>query len=83
MEDRAGEAVTPYNIACIYHEQGKLEPALEQIEQATKIPKELSSKNSFKILRNSLFAAVQEKYQFRVDLLKHLHQRLSQKSYSK
>ncbi len=81
--DRAGEATTLYNIAYTYRNQGKLELALEQINAALTILDELRLKISSKELRTSYFSTVQDRYQFKTDLLMQLHQKSPQKGYDK
>jgi tetratricopeptide (TPR) repeat protein len=73
--DRAGETTTLYSIAYVFRNQGKLEAALEQINAAITILDELRLKISSKELRTSYFATVQDRYQFKTDLLMQLHQK--------
>jgi CHAT domain-containing protein len=79
--DRTGEATTLYNIAYLYREQGKLELALEQIDTAITILDESRLKISSQDLRTSYFSTVQDKYQFKTDLLMQLHQKYPNKGY--
>jgi CHAT domain-containing protein/tetratricopeptide (TPR) repeat protein len=81
--DRTGEEVTLYSIAYTYRNQGKLELALEQINAAITILDKLRLKISSKELRTSYFATVQDRYQFKTDLLMQLHQKSPQKGYDK
>jgi CHAT domain-containing protein/tetratricopeptide (TPR) repeat protein len=81
--DRTGEAGSLYNLAYLYRSQGNLELALEKINAAITILDELRLKISSKELRTSYFATVQDRYQFKTDLLMQLHQKSPQKGYDK
>jgi CHAT domain-containing protein/tetratricopeptide (TPR) repeat protein len=81
--DRDGEATALYSIAYSYRVQGKLELALDQINASIAIIDELRLKISSKDLRTSYFSTVQDKYQFKIDLLMQLHQKFPQKGYDK
>ena len=70
--DRPGEARTLSNTGSVYNELGKLETALEQINSAIRIVEELRTKTGGEELRTSYFAAVEEYYQFKIDLLMQL-----------
>jgi CHAT domain-containing protein len=67
--DRAGEATTLYGMARAERQQGNLEQANKQIEEAIRVIESLRTKGASQQLRTSYFASVQDYYEFRVDLL--------------
>src|SRR5207248_11803952 len=71
--DRGGEALMLYNLAILARDLGNLPSALQQIEAALVIIESLRGKYTNQELRSSYFAAVQDYYQFYIDLLMRLH----------
>jgi len=71
--DRGGEAVTLNDMAGVQGDRGNLTEALKDIESSIKIIENLRTKIASPELRSSYFATVQDRYEFYIDLLMHLH----------
>jgi CHAT domain-containing protein len=71
--DRAGEALTLFNMASAKRAQNNLTEALNDIESSIKIIENLRTKIASPELRSSYFATVQDHYEFYIDLLMQLH----------
>ncbi|MCT7953162.1 CHAT domain-containing protein [Ancylothrix sp. C2] len=79
--DREGEANTLYNLAYLERDRGNLNTALTQIESTITIIEDLRTKIGSQELRASYFAAVQNYYQFYIDVLMQLHQQNPSQGY--
>jgi len=79
--DKAGEALTLYNIASLERDRGNLNEALTQIEAVINIIENLRTKIDSQQLRASYFASVQDYYEFYIDLLMELHKTNPSKGY--
>jgi hypothetical protein len=79
--DKAGEALTLYNIAYLERNRDNLNEALTQIETAINIIENLRTKIDSQQLRASYFASVQGYYELYIDLLMQLHKTNPSKGY--
>ncbi|MHC5761012.1 CHAT domain-containing protein, partial [Nostoc sp.] len=79
--DRGGEAAILGNIALLEMNQGNLQEALNKVEDAIKIIEDLRTKVVSPELRTSYFATKQGYYQFKINLLMHLHKQNLSKGY--
>lgn len=80
--DATGRANTLYGIARVYNDQGKLDEALEQMNDVVATIDRLRDKGSDSDLRTYYFANVQEYYEFFIDLLMRLHQEHPERGYA-
>ncbi len=81
LGDRAEEAYTLYEVAITQRDQGNLNEARTQIEEAIKIVEDIRTRVTSQELRTSYFASVQQYYQFYIDLLMQLHKQDPSKGY--
>jgi CHAT domain-containing protein/tetratricopeptide (TPR) repeat protein len=79
---RANEARTLYNIALVQREQNNLDAALTQIETVINIVENQRTKITSQELRSAYFAAVQDYYQFYIDLLMQLDKQQPSQGYA-
>jgi hypothetical protein len=79
--DKAGEAVTLYNVGYLERNRGNLNEALTQMEAAINIIEDLRTKIASQQLRASYFASQQDYYELYIDLLMQLHKTNPDKGY--
>ena len=72
-EDPIGESLALYNLALVHREMGLLAKSYEEVENSLRIVERLRSDVASRDLRTSLFATVQSRYFFYMDLLLQMH----------
>ncbi|MEC4806573.1 MAG: CHAT domain-containing protein [Jaaginema sp. PMC 1079.18] len=81
--DLAGVALTRYRIAQVQREQGNLDAAQTEIENAIALIEDLRTNINRADLRASFFASKQDYYEFYIDLLMQRHSQNPQAGYNR